>query len=128
MNQRLRPLQSSTNSNLVDPGWNSIGLSASPWMDRSLLPQADGSREASAKTAMYLKQRCRGVAGHLRRQTVNSERGNRIDFIPEVMKGQAHGRLVESMGGGASVVVRGGESPLQGEGRQQASSSMDGRR
>jgi hypothetical protein len=128
MNQCLRPLKSSTDSNLVDLGRCSAGTASVLWRDRSDRPQTDGRSEASANTAMYPKRNCRGVAGHLPRQAVIGERGNRAGgALAPQGEGRAHGQHMLPARDGVPVVVRGRESRPQGEGGQQAAALKDGR-
>ena len=64
VNQQLRLLQSSTDSNRMDMGRYSAGPAAFPWWDLSPAPHAHGAGEAPGKTARYPKRCCRSVAGH----------------------------------------------------------------
>jgi hypothetical protein len=68
VNQWLRPLQSSTDSNLADLGRHGAGSPADRWASLSLFPQTPESSEALEKTVMYPARNRRGVAGHRPRQ------------------------------------------------------------
>ncbi len=129
VNQCLRPLQPSTDSNLADLGRYGAGLTASLWKDLSLRSQADGCREAAEKTVMYLWRCRRGVAECLTCSMVRSERGNHGGLARAPSgEGQAHGRLRRPPWGGVPVVVRGRESRPHGEGGQRFAGGEGGRR
>ena len=75
-------------------------------------------------------QACRGKAGHRSRRPVCGERGNRprAAFLPtsQVGNGKARRLLMARGRGGGSVVVRGRESRLHGEGTQRVRSTGTG--
>jgi hypothetical protein len=129
VNQCPRPLQSSTDSNLVDLGRCSAEPAAVLWWVLSGRLQTDGRPEAPGKTAMYLERSCRGVAGHLPRRAVIGERGNRVGCaLAPQGEGHVHGQRSLPTWDGVLVVVGGRESRPHGEGGQQAAALKGGRR
>jgi len=76
VNQCLRPLKSSTSSNLVDMGWCNAGGAATDRAHRSPTLQTDSGGEAMRVTAFSTWRSCRGVAGCRPRQMETNERGN----------------------------------------------------
>lgn len=128
VNQHLRPLQSSTDSNLADLGRHSGGRAAVRWFDLCRRPHAYGRRQAPENSAVYSGRSCRGVAGHHHRRAEIGERGNRVAFaLASQEDGHAHGPQKETARDGVLVVVGGRESRPQGEGGQQAGSNTEER-
>lgn len=117
MNQCLKPLQSSTSSNLVDMGWCSKGDAIA---DGGPTPVtlAPGDPEAAQKTVMYVRIGCSGKAGHQPGPMEISERGNHLDTV-WTHSGRGHRLCLGSRWDGVLVVVRGRESRPHGEGGQQ---------
>jgi len=82
------------------------------------------------RSAAYSWRGGRGIAGHLTRRSVGGERGKHPQ-PPSLLSildsgGQVRCRLWADGCGGAVVVLRAGESPEHGEGRQQAGSKDAG--
>ena len=88
--------------------------------------EAASTRRVSGATVkacgVAVDSACRGKAGRLSRRTVCGERGNRFwsAYLPasRVGGGEARGLLMGQERDGGSVVVRGRESRLHGEGTQ----------
>jgi hypothetical protein len=110
------------------PGWQCAG----PPYNRGEQPRRHGGAGGHGEVLRGSRgQACRGKAGHPSRQTVCGERGNR-PRVASPPAGQAGGGkarrlLMIRVRGGGSVVVRGRESRLHGEGTQRVRDVGTGR-
>jgi hypothetical protein len=121
VNQCPRPLQSSTDSNLVDMGRCNQETPANRWAALVRTLSTYGRGTVPGKTVMYPAQGCRGEAGRRPHHPVIGERGNRdgLALTPRG-EGRAHGLHRGPSRDGVLVVVGGRESRPHGEGGQQA--------
>ena len=131
MNQWLNPLKGGTGSNLADLGRATVhaDLAERGQRLRNRLvtpvgrpsPQYCGFGDGEAVAAEL-------GADPANRHTVNVGTRSGSPFPPNIQLGggQAHRQLMAPTGGGGSVVVRIGESPIHGEGTQRVRSCCDG--
>jgi hypothetical protein len=101
------------------PGWQC----AEPPYNREERPRRRGGAGGHGEVLRGSRgQACRGKAGHPSRRTVCGERGNRswiaFPLASQAGGGKARRQLMIRGWGGGSVVVRGRESRLHGEGTQ----------
>ena len=123
VNQWLNLLKYGTNSNLVDMGWAAVRIVPGKPADITRTLVLDADYEATTKCL----RRSRGetAAAKLDTNPVNRNTVNvgtvSMSPLPSCFPhedGQVHRRLMAPRRGGGSVVVRGRESRLHGEGIQ----------
>lgn len=131
MNQWLNPLKGGTGSNLADMGRATVRvdlyLRERRLRNRLLMSvgrpslQYCGFGDGEAVAAEL-------GADPANRHAVNVGTRSEPPFPPSLQLGggQAHRQLMAPTGGGGSVVVRVGESPIHGEGTQRVRSRCDG--
>jgi len=131
VNQWLNPLKGGTGSNLADMGWATVRVDLYVWerrlRNRLLMPvrrpssQYCGFGDGEAVAAEL-------GADPANRHAVNVGTRSEPPFPPSLrlVGGQAHRQLMAPTGGGGSVVVGVGESPIHGEGTQRVRSRCDG--
>ena len=131
MNQWLNPLKGGTGSNLADMGRATVRVDLYSWerrlRNRLVMPvgrpssQYCGFGDGEAVAAEL-------GADPANRHAVNVGTRSEPPFPPSVQDGggQVHRQLMAPAGGGGSVVVRVGESPIHGEGTQRVRSRCDG--
>lgn len=127
----LTPLKSATSSNLADQGW--IAARTRLAMRRGTPGPVDVvGREAMGKVCGVLVAR---PQGHSRAPSlsIDSEVNVGTAWLPpaplasRVSDGKVRRPPTASRGDGAAVVLRAGESPVRGEGRQRIRSGSTGR-
>ena len=130
VNQWLNPLKCGTSSNLVDMGWAAACVDS---IDEKATPTSviDADQEVTMKCLRRSRDKAAGAklgADPVNRHMVNvgTIPGPSHPLCSQHEGGQVHRRLVTPGWGGGSVVVRGRESRLHGEGTQRIRSRSSG--
>jgi len=129
-NQCVKLRKRRAGSNLVDMGRFAVRTRRGYEAGDSEAGMNRPVRRPRGKPAAYSWRGCRGIAGHLPRQTVGGERGNHPRLPSRCSgqdtEGQVRRRLMAVGWGGGLVVVRADERFVHGEGGQQVGSKDAG--